>query len=429
MDTETNEELDIIKKKTDTLLVLHHETGTVSIVQGLGEDGELHSVHPKELNNAEIVSIDSNDNSFAEFYAGFYNQLKEPGEFSFFKVTEYEAGRTALHLQKYIDDSSHAGRRELKNYEISIESVEAYRRAGGEMKDQREGASNNYLYKPEQVNWKMMEKLGLNKEILQELGVLESMLKGYKTDKLVPVHIDLGTVKGIIEARLSLKANDFGEVELIFHPVRTMPDFSIPFFGHIFSEEDQRNLMGNGNMGRVVDLVHRITGELVPSHISRDRLTNELIQVRAEFVRIPLVIKGVTLDEQQRKILREGKPLYLENMLSARGTLFNAAVQYNADKRYVEFLLDKNVRRLGVEDFRQVPEVFRGKNLRKWQMEKLRVGEVAYVDGLVDKNGKRYQGYLRFDKRVGKFEFSFKNVWKGEQKQELGKSRKRGRGI
>lgn len=326
MDTETNEQLDIIKKKADTLLVLHHKTGTVGIVQRLGDDGELHSVHPRELNNAEIVSFDSNENSFAEFYAGFYYQLKEPGKFSFFKVKEYEAGQTALHLQRYIDDSSDEGRSELKEYEISIDSVEAYRRAGGEMKGKREDPDNNYLYKLKQVNWKMMEKLGLSKEILQELGVLESMLKGYKADKLVPVQIDLVTIKGIIEAGLSLRTNDSGEVELMLHPVRTMPDFSIPFFGHLFSEEDKRNLMGNGNMGRVVDLVHRITGELVPSLISRDRLTNELIQVRAEFVRIPLVIKGVTLDEQQRKILREGKPLFLENMLSARGSLFNAAV-------------------------------------------------------------------------------------------------------
>lgn len=260
--------------------------------------------------------------------------------------------------------------------------------------------------------------------MLQEVGVLESMLKGYKTDKLVPVHIDLGTVKCIIEARLSLKGNDFGEVELLFHPVRRMPDFAEPFFGHTFSDEDKRNLMVYGNMGRVVDLVHGITGELVRALISRDRLTNELIQVRAEFVRIPLVIKGVTLDEEQRKILREGKPLYLENMLSARGTLFNAAVQYNADKRYVEFLLYKNVRRIRMEDFRPVPEVFRGKKLKKWQMEKLKVGEVAYVDGLVDKNGKKYQGYLRFDKKVGKFEFSFKNVWKGSRNRNKGKGRK-----
>jgi hypothetical protein len=82
---------------------------------------------------------------------------------------------------------------------------------------------------------------------------------------------------------------------------------------------------------------------------------------------------------------------------------------------------------MGVGDFRQVPEVFRGKRLKKWQVEKLKVGEVAYVDGLVDRNGKGYQGYLRFDKGIGKFEFSFRNVWK--KKEEQGKSRKRGRGI
>lgn len=85
MDTKTNEQPDIIKKKSDTLLVLHHKTGTVGIVQGLGEDGELHRVDLRELNNAEIVSIDSNENSFAEFYAGFYHQLKESGSFHFLR--------------------------------------------------------------------------------------------------------------------------------------------------------------------------------------------------------------------------------------------------------------------------------------------------------------------------------------------------------
>lgn len=72
--------------------------------------------------------------------------------------------------------------------------------------------------------------------------------------------------------------------------------------------------------------MHGITGAIVPSLISRDRLTNELVQLRADRVRVPLVIKGVTLHEGQRKVIREGKPLFIENMLSARGTLFSAAV-------------------------------------------------------------------------------------------------------
>ncbi|BFO67390.1 DUF3945 domain-containing protein [Chryseobacterium sp. KCF3-3] len=426
MDNNKNDEWVTVRKTGDTLLVLHHETGTVGIVKGLGDNGEVNRVSPEDLNPNEMLSIEHNENSFTEFYSTFYHQLKEPLEFSFFKVTEYEAKQTALNLQKYMDEAPNDVKQVLKKYEISIDVVEAHRKAGeGKTAGKGKDAGNSYVYKAEQVDWKMIEKLGWNKERLEELGALEPMLKGYKTPMLVPVRIELGTVSGTIEARLSLQANDFGEVELRFHPVRRMPDFSKPFFVHVFSEEDKRNLMVSGNMGRVVDLVHGITGELVPSLISRDRLTNELVQVRAEWVRIPLVIKGVTLDQEQRKILREGKPLFIENMLSARGTLFNAAVQYNADKRYVEFLLDKKVRRIGTGDLREVPEVFRGKRLKKWQVEKLKAGEVAYVVGLVDRNGKGYQGYLRFDKGIGKFEFSFRNVWKGEKKQ----SRKRGRGI
>lgn len=426
MDNNINEELNTVEKSGDILLVLHHVTGTVGIVKGLGDNGEVNRISAEDLNHDEILSIERSENSFTEFYSTFYHQLKEPSEFSFFKVTEYEAKQTALNLQKYMDEAPDDVKQVLKQYEISIDVVEAHRKAGerkviGKGKD----GGNRYIYTAEQVDWKMIEKLGWNKERLEEVGALEPMLKGYKTPMLVPVHIELGTVSGTIEARLCLQANDFGEVELRFHPVRRMPDFSKPFFGHLFSEEDKRNLMVSGNMGRVVDLVHGITGELVPSLISRDRLTNELVQVRADRVRVPLVIKGVTLNQEQRKILREGNPLFIENMLSARGTLFNAAVQYNADKRYVEFLLDKKVRRMGVGDFRQVPEVFRGKRLKKWQVEKLKNGEVAYVDGLLDRNGKGYQGYLRFDKRIGKFEFSFRNVWKGEKKQ----SRKKGRGI
>lgn len=89
-------------------------------------------------------------------------------------------------------------------------------------------------------------------------------------------------------------------------------------------------------------------------------------------------------------------------------------MQFNTDKQWIEFLLKKNLKGFdgrGVrKDFeREVPTVFRGKYLRKWQMDKLKAGDTAYISGLVDKNGKKYQGYLSFDKRIGKIEFSFKN--------------------
>jgi hypothetical protein len=53
------------------------------------------------------------------------------------------------------------------------------------------------------------------------------------------------------------------------------PNLHFEFFGHKFTDEDKKNLLETGNMGRVVNLVNSKTGELMPSIISMDRLTNE----------------------------------------------------------------------------------------------------------------------------------------------------------
>ena len=40
---------------------------------------------------------------------------------------------------------------------------------------------------------------------------------------------------------------------------------------HKFSDDDRKNLRETGNLGRVVDLVDRETGEIIPSFVSIDR--------------------------------------------------------------------------------------------------------------------------------------------------------------
>ncbi|SMO43834.1 hypothetical protein SAMN06265171_101822 [Chryseobacterium rhizoplanae] len=129
-------------------MILHHETGTVGIGKGLGENGEVNTVSPEDMNLNEMLSIECNENSFTEFYSTFYHQLKEPSEFSFFKVMEYEAKQTALNLQKYIDEAPNDVKQELKKYEISIDVVEAHRKAGeGKTVGKGEDVGNSYLYK------------------------------------------------------------------------------------------------------------------------------------------------------------------------------------------------------------------------------------------------------------------------------------------
>ncbi|MEI7488213.1 MAG: DUF4099 domain-containing protein [Chryseobacterium sp.] len=200
-----------------------------------------------------MLHIDPAEESFTRFFSDFYGQLKSPSDFSFFKISEYEAVETAQELQQYVNTATTEEKRELQEYAISIDSIQAH-------VDQYVVTTDHLLsndntegspcrYQAEQINWEMMEKLGLSQEKLESLGALEPLLRGYKTPDLIPVTVNLGTVVSTMDARLSLKVNDVGEVEVRVHPIREIPDFSKPFLGHTFSEEDCRNLMGNGNMG------------------------------------------------------------------------------------------------------------------------------------------------------------------------------------
>jgi hypothetical protein len=145
-----------------------------------------------------------------------------------------------------------------------------------------------------------------------------------------------------------------------------------------------------------------------------DRLTNELVALRTEFIKIPDEIKGVKLNDEQKQTLMEGKPLYLEGMISKKGTEFDATVQFNADKRFVEFQFDRNNSNKQTQDKQQnqsqeVPKTFRDKELDKEQYQKFKDGQTVYVSGLVDKKGKEYNGYITFNRETNKTDFSFQN--------------------
>lgn len=109
--------------------------------------------------------------------------------------------------------------------------------------------------------------------------------------------------------------------------------------------------------------------------------------------------------------MQEGKPLYLEGMISRKGTEFNATVQFNADKRYVEFMFDREQFKQNrhAQENGEAPRFIRGKELSDEQYDKFKSGQTIYVDDLVDKKGKNYKGYLTFNVKKGKTEFSFGN--------------------
>lgn len=404
---------DVLKTQeelSDILLVFDKEKKKIMAVKGIDQNGNLETVEPTRKNENQFMRVDKQGDLFSNFFSNFFSQLKNPTNFSFFKIPALLAVDTSKELQKQIDNPTAEGEQLMKQHQIKEDKQ---KNEINMETAQTNPETSEYKYKPEQIDWETLNHLGLSKEKLEKMSLLDPLLKGYKTNELVPVSLNLGTAVTKMDARLSLKQNDEGQVVLAIHGIRKGPNLNFPFFGHEFSKEDKDNLLQTGNMGRVVNLTNPKTNEVMPSIISIDRLTNEVVALRTDFIKIPDEIKGVKLSEQQKQTLMEGKPLGLEGMVSKKGTAFDATVQFNADKRFVEFLFDRNDTKLTQSNLQSqtqgAPKNFRDKELDNEQHQKLKDGQTVYVSGLVDKKGKEYNGYITYNKETNKTDFSFQN--------------------
>jgi len=236
------------------------------------------------------------------------------------------------------------------------------------------------------------------------------MLKGYKTNALVPVSMNFGSAVLRTDARLSFQQSAAGPIVLAMHGMRKEPELDRPFFGHIFSEEDKKNLRESGNMGRVVELKNR-SGEYVPSFISVDKLTNEVVSMKADSVFIPNEIKGITLNDYEKEQLREGKAIRLDDMVSDKGKEFSANIQVNADRRGIEFIFDN--------DKLFNSQTMGGVKLTDKQMEDLNSGKSIFVEDMARKDGEKFSSFVKLDEASGKPVFTRYNPDTPEGAREI----------
>ncbi|KPE52594.1 DUF3945 domain-containing protein [Chryseobacterium indologenes] len=431
MSEETANKQEAPEQLSDILLVLDKQKNKIQAVTGIDEDGKLKTADPTKENQSQFMRVDKHGDLFSNFFSNFWRQLKDPTQFSFFKVPADEAIDKAKQMQKQVDNPTPEGKKEMKKNEVKPEPKNEHQQENKNdmATTQTTPETSEYRFKPEQIDWETMNNLGLGKERLEKMNLLDPLLRGYKTNDLVPVSINLGGAIVRTDARLSLQTTPDGTVVAAIHGIRKEPNLNFEFFGHKFTDEDKKNLLETGNMGRVVELKNTKTDEMMPSIISVDRLTNELIALRTDFIKIPDEIKGVKLNDEQKQTLMEGKPLYLEGMISKKGDEFSATVQFNADKRYVEFLFDrsnnnqqaqntqqKNEQGNQQSQLQEAPKTFRGKELTDEQYKDFKAGQTIYIDGLKDKKGQPYQGYITFNAETGKTNFQFPSQVKAQAK-------------
>ena len=395
---------------SDIVLVLDKMELLLQAVSDINKNGKYSTVPADKEHQNSFLKIDRYATFFENFLKNFWSQLKDPTHFGLFTMKEEEFDKPEV--KQAIEDLA-AGKKTnaveefLKKYEItpknqteqSINNQNQEEMAKKNQTQQPVVEANDqqqnpqYRYNESMINWDQLKNFGISRDYLQEKGLLDSMLKGYKTNQLVPITMNFGSAVLRTDARLSLQQSNTGEVVLAIHGIRKQPELERPYFGHVFSDEDRKNLLETGNMGRVVELNGR-NGERIPSFISLDKLTNEVVAMRAENVYIPNEVKGVQLTDQEKNDLREGKKVYIEGMTAKSGNEFNAHIQVSAERRGIDFIFENdrifNRTALG------------GVELTKQQIDDLNAGKAIFVEDMKRKDGELFSSYVKLDEATGR---------------------------
>mgnify|MGYP000440005687 FL=1 len=411
---------------SDIVLVLDKMELLIQAVSEINKNGKYSTVPADKEHQNSFLKIDRYATFFENFLKNFWSQLKDPTHFGLFTMKEEEFDKPEV--KQAIEDLAEGKKTKaveefLKKYEItpknqteqSINNQNSEEMAKKNQTQQpvveaNDQQNNQYRYNESMINWDQLKNFGLSREYLQERGLLDSMLKGYKTNQLVPINLNFGSAVLRTDARLSLQQSNTGEVVLAIHGIRKQPELERPYFGHIFSEEDKKNLLETGNMGRVVELKGR-NGEYIPSFISLDKMTNEVVAMRAENVYIPNEIKGVQLTDQEKNDLREGKKVYIEGMTAKSGNEFNAHIQVSAERRGIDFIFENdrifNRTALG------------GVELTKQQIEDLNTGKAIFVEDMQRKDGELFSSYVKLDEATGRPNYTRYNPDSPEGAREI----------
>lgn len=425
MDVNSNNKSNSDEQMMDILLVFDKEKKTINVVKGIDENGELQTVPPKQKHNNDFLKVDKQGNALENFLKNFFNQLKDPTRFSFFKVAPEDTERTVKIIQENINNPTPAADEMLDKIRIEPKDPKVENPKESTSQEQKPD-TNKYFIDPNKINWDDLKNLGITKEQLEKSKALEPMLRGYKSPSTFPIEANFGSMVMKTDARLSFRPDSEGNVVLAIHGIRKEAELDRPFFGHQFTDEDKKNLRETGNMGRIVDVKNYRTGELIPSFISIDKQTNELVSMKASSLKLPDEIKGVKLDEKQKAALMEGKAVFLENMISAKNKPFSAFVQVNAEKRSLEFIFPEKEQKQTQQQGQQqrndqsegvrIPKSLAGVELSDKQQADLRADKIIYVKGLKDKEGQEYNAYVKVNHEKGKLDFYKFNPDKAKEK-------------
>ena len=342
----------------EVLIARNNDTGQVGAVTGLNEDGTPKMTDVKSAKLSDLVKFSKGQNPLEAFLSNFVRQCKNPTTFGFFRVPADRYDTVGTVIGDLATDPV-ANAEMLKHNKVDLpqaaqdNSQEASQTtqqtkqspAGSPQEGQQEQTNAQTSAKEtrhsaideSKIDWAALkEKWGIDRDELAKSGDLREMLYNRKS-RVVTVTPTFAGEKFPIDARLSFRTDADGNVKVVPHFIHREPKLDQKFEGYEFSKEDKAALRETGNLGKVVELTGK-NGEKVPSYVSIDRYTNEIVSVPVKDVFVRDTVGQTKLTVAEVMQLKEGKALPPKEITDKNGKTYNVVLQVSADRKGVEFV-------------------------------------------------------------------------------------------
>ena len=380
-------------EKDQVLIAKNNETGETGAVKGLKQDGTPEMTASKTAGLSDLVVFNIHKNPLEAFLSNFVRQCKNPSMFGFYKVDADTVNSVGPVVEDALKDPE-------KNKELLAD-------AKVEVKAENR---RSHAIDEAKINWQeLKDKWGIDRDVLEKSGDLREMLHNRKS-RLVTITPTFYGQKTEAAARLSFRADADGNIKVIPYFIRKEPDLGQEFKGVKFTDEDKHNLLTTGNLGRLADVVDKETGEVVPSFVSIDRMTNELLSVPAKQIYIKNTVGQTELSMAEIGILKSGKAIPDKKITDRNGKEYTVTLQVSADRRDIEFVPANKSQKQSQENGRKqstwLTEDGKIKPITKWsgvpmseqQQADYVAGKTVVLENMVDKEGKPCTVYLTFNK-------------------------------
>ena len=416
----------------EVLISRNNETGKVGAVTGLNKDGTPKMTDVKSAKLSDLVKFSKGQNPMEAFLSNFLRQCKNPSTFGFFKVPADRFDSVGRAMAEFMQEPE-KNAEILKDFKVDVpQQAQKQEEAPQQTEETPQQTAPTETQSPtaeneqkevkhtaideSKINWdSLKEKWGIDRAELEKSGDLKEMLYNRKS-KLVTVTPTFGGEKFPIDARLSFRTDADGNVKVVPHFIHKEPKLDQEFEGYKFTKEDKAALKETGNLGKVVELTDKNTGEKVPSYVSIDRLTNEIVSVPVKSVYIKDTIGQTKLTTAEIMELKQGKALPPKQISDKSGKTYNVVLQVSADRKGVEFVpggarrqsqeqIAGQGQQQGQERSSWLTKDGLIKPISKWagvpmtpeQQEAYKTGDVVEMKNMTDKKGQPCTVYLQFN--------------------------------